>query len=260
MRIEAMYISPVKSLALQRIDRARFEKAGIPGDRAFFICDDRGRLITQRECAPLVQIAALYDASTDGLRLTFPDGRTIDEPVELGQAVTSPFFGERPVQGRVLKGGWSFALSQFAGMDLHLAKADTAGQSFDGYPISMCTTGSMRALAGAAKRDSVDHRRFRQNLLISSDEPHVEDTWLGGTVRVGGALVRVKMRDSRCVITTRDPDTGEPDMDTLKIIAAYRKDQPKEVNFGVYATVIEPGDVAVGDAVTPEQIPEQQPA
>jgi uncharacterized protein YcbX len=40
-------------------------------------------------------------------------------------------------------------------------------------------------------------------------------------------------------------------MDTLKIIASYRTDQPKEVNFGVYCTVIEAGGASVGDEVVP---------
>ena len=40
-------------------------------------------------------------------------------------------------------------------------------------------------------------------------------------------------------------------MDTLKIIASYRTDQPKEVNFGVYCTVAEPGEAAAGDEVVP---------
>jgi uncharacterized protein YcbX len=53
-------------------------------------------------------------------------------------------------------------------------------------------------------------------------------------------------------VTTRDPDTGEHQLNTLKIIAAYRnEDEARQVNFGVYCTVIEPGEVAVGDEVVP---------
>ena len=62
-------------------------------------------------------------------------------------------------------------------------------------------------------------------------------------------LLRVKVRDARCAVTTLSPDTGETDMNTLKIIASYRTDQPKQVNFGVYCTVAEPGEVSVGDEV-----------
>jgi uncharacterized protein YcbX len=99
---------------------------------------------------------------------------------------------------------------------------------------------------------SEDGRRFRQNLYISgAARPHEEYAWIGGEVRAGEALLRVKMADSRCLVTTRSPETGETDLDTLKLIASYRTDQPKEVNFGVYCTVAEPGEAGAGDEVAP---------
>jgi uncharacterized protein YcbX len=52
-------------------------------------------------------------------------------------------------------------------------------------------------------------------------------------------------------MTTLNPDSGRQDLDTLNLIAAYRTDQPKEVNFGVYCTVRQEGTIAVGDEVIP---------
>ena len=57
--------------------------------------------------------------------------------------------------------------------------------------------------------------------------------------------------DARCVVTTRNPDSGEVDFPTLKTIAAYRGVQEGQLRFGVYASVDEPGDVRVGDRVEP---------
>jgi uncharacterized protein YcbX len=251
IRIDRMYISPVKSLALQEITRANLDKPGIAGDRAFFIIDERGRLFTQRDHGPLVRVKAKYDAATDELELLFPDGQCIRGAVELGEAVTTPFWEERPVEGRLARGDWSAALSNYAGEPLRLVKAARMGSSFDGYPVSICSTASLEALARAAGKTAVDGRRFRQNIYLSGARAHEEDEWLAREVRVGKALVRVKIRDSRCIVTTRDPETGLPDLNTLKIIPTYRTDQPKEVNFGVYCTVAEPGEASVGDAVTP---------
>ena len=155
------------------------------------------------------------------------------------------------VAGRVVAGEWNEALSAFAGQELRLVKADTAGTSFDAFPISMCSSASLEALAQAAETDAVDGRRFRQNIYLEGASAHEEDTWLEGEVRVGAALLRVRMLDPRCVVTTQSPDTGEADMDTLKIIPSYRTDQPKQVNFGVYCTVAESGEVSVGDEVAP---------
>lgn len=251
IRIESMYIAPVKSLALQAIERARLEKSGIAGDRAFYIIDERGRLFTQRDHPSLVQIRAEYDVARDVLTLLFPDGGRVEGVPEPGDPVETAFWDDRPVAGCIAKGGFGDALSAFARRPLRLVRPDTRGAAFDGYPISVCSMESIGALARAADRESVDGRRFRQNIYIAGTVPHGEDEWLGSGVRIGSAVLSVKQRDARCVITTRSPDTGEHDLDTLKVIASYRRDQPKEVNFGLYATVIEPGDAAIGDEVAP---------
>ncbi len=246
-----MYISPVKSLALSEVTRAFLDKPGIAGDRAFFLVDAAGQLFTQRDHGPLVQIKAWYDVTTGELRLAFPDGRCLSGVPEPAEAISTPFFAARPVEGAVVRGEWNEALSEFAGQALRLVKATTPGSSFDGFPLSLCSTASLEALAGAAGQASVDGRRFRQNIYISGASPHQEDEWVGREVRVGKALLRVKMRDPRCAVTTHSPETGEIDMNTLKIIASYRTEQPKEVNFGVYCTVAEPGEASPGDEVVP---------
>jgi len=251
IRIDRMYMAPVKSLALTEVGRAYLDKPGIAGDRAFFIIDAEGKLFTQREYGPLVRIKPVYDVTTGELQLSFPNERRVAGVPELGEAVAVPFFAERPVEGHVVRGDWNEALSDFAGQPLRLVKTARPGSSFDGYPLSMCSTASLQVLARAAGQGAVDGRRFRQNIYISGAAAHEEDEWLGGEVRVGRALLRVKQRDSRCVVTTHSPETGETDMNTLQLIASYRTDQPKEVNFGVYCTVAEPGEAAVGDEVLP---------
>ena len=79
-------------------------------------------------------------------------------------------------------------------------------------------------------------------------EPHEEDTWAGRLLRIGQAVVRVGGPIPRCVVTTLDPDEGVKDFDTLKAVAAYRGvTADRDINFGVYADVVEPGMIAVGD-------------
>jgi uncharacterized protein YcbX len=251
IRIERFYVSPVKSLALNEVENAYLDKPGIAGDRAFYLIDEGGRLFTQREFGALVQVRADYDPTSGHLQLRFPSGQVVGGVPGLGEAVTTAFFGERGVAGRLLTGKWNDALSEFAGQAVRVVKADVAGSSFDGFPLSMCSLASLDVLALAAQKDRVDGRRFRQNIYISGGSAHEEDTWVGREVRAGNAVLRVKMADPRCVITTHDPETGDVDLNTLKIIASYRRDQPAEVNFGVYCTVAQPGDAAVGDEVVP---------
>ncbi len=250
MRVEAIYISPVKSLALQRVECVHLGKHGIPEDRRFFLVSDNARLVTQREVGPLTQVRATYTREPEILRLRFPDGRVVEGTPASGEPITARFFGERDVEGFVVDGEWAAALSDFAGMPLRLVRA--AKSAFDGFPVSICSTASVEVLRTSSGEHTIDERRFRPNFYVSGCDAHGEDAWIGGTVRLGSAAaVRVVMADPRCAITTHDPDTGARDLSTLKMIAAYRPAESKEVNFGVYASVETPGEVAVGDDVVP---------
>ena len=95
-------------------------------------------------------------------------------------------------------------------------------------------------------------RRFRLNLELEGCEPYEEDTWEGRHVRVGDATIEVTGQVPRCVFTTKHPETGEKDWDTLTQIARYR---PRIAGggglpFGMYARVVTPGTVRIGDEVT----------
>ena len=84
--------------------------------------------------------------------------------------------------------------------------------------------------------------------MCSSDlaVPFAEDGWVGGDVRIGGAVVRVLEECVRCAVTTVDPETGERDVDSLRAMITAKG----EPNLGVYCDVVEPGPVRVGDAVS----------
>jgi hypothetical protein len=247
MRIEAIYIAPVKSLALCRVERARVGPHGIAEDRRFFLVDAAGRVFTQRECGRLATVRATYDGARGRLRFEFPDGAACEGVAAAGEPLAGSFYG-REFGGVLAPGTWNDALSALAGQPLRLVRA--SGTAFDALPVSLCSAASVEEVRRRANGVAVDERRFRPNFYLSSAGPHGEDEWVGRRVRIGReAIVRVVMRDSRCVMTTLNPDTGRANMDTLKLIASYRTDQPNEVNFGVYGTVEREGDVSVGDEI-----------
>jgi uncharacterized protein YcbX len=86
---------------------------------------------------------------------------------------------------------------------------------------------------------------------IDGSEAHAEDGWLGRRVQVGGAIVIPAEPVGRCAVTTQHPDTGVPDLDTLRLIGGYRREVPtnEPIPFGVWGRVETPGRVALGDAV-----------
>jgi uncharacterized protein YcbX len=112
-------------------------------------------------------------------------------------------------------------------------------------------TGSLRALARAFGFDDVDARRFRMNFGIDGLGEHEEDEWLGRRVQIGEAVVVPQGNVGRCAVTTQNPETGEPDLDTLKALAGYRRqvETTEPLPFGVHAAVAQAGAVRLGDPV-----------
>jgi uncharacterized protein YcbX len=119
---------------------------------------------------------------------------------------------------------------------------------FDVAPLSLITTQTIAALGTLMGRE-FDALRFRPNLLVraAGDEPFQEDAWVGATLRIGDAAMRVDQRDQRCVMINVDPETTERDPAILRTVARER-----QACLGVYGTVVAPGRVAVGDAVVVE--------
>jgi uncharacterized protein YcbX len=201
---------------------------------------------------PLLAVRAELD---DGrLLLRFPDGDDVAGDVQLGERIVTSFFG-RPVEGRLVDGPWSDALSAYVGRPLRLARTEREGDGVDRGRMAGATlvsTGSLDALRDAAGESRpVDGRRFRMTIGIEGVEPHAEDAWIGGRACLGGATVAVREHVGRCAVTTLDPDRGVRDLDTLGVISAYRGDVPtrEPIPFGVWCEVVAPGRVAVGDPV-----------
>ena len=87
IRIHRLYMSPVKALALAEVDQAYLDKPGIAGDRAFFIVDAAGKLLTQREHGLLVQVRPSYEPATGRLEPAFPDGHSVEGVPEPGDLI-----------------------------------------------------------------------------------------------------------------------------------------------------------------------------
>ena len=250
MHVEALYISPVKSLGLQRVERASITKTGLRGDRQFFLVSDRNRLFTMREYGPLATVRAAYTLDPERLRIEFPDGAVCEGEPAPGDPLSARFFGKYDVEAFEAPGPWNEAFARFIGMPVRLVRATPKRAGVDAFPVSVLSAASVGELQRAAGEPEVDQRRFRPNVYVAgASSPHEEDAWFDRSVRVGGAVIRVRMRDERCMVTTLNPDTGARDLNTLRFIADYRNEQPDHVNFGVYATVEQEGDVAAGDAV-----------
>jgi uncharacterized protein YcbX len=107
--------------------------------------------------------------------------------------------------------------------------------------INLATVGDMQRAAGRR----VEPLRFRANVYFNGELPWAEFDWVGREISLGKARLRVNKRTSRCAATAVNPSTGERDLNVVKIL----KTDHGHIDMGVYATVIEGGDIAIGDTI-----------
>ena len=248
-------VAPVKGLGLVHPAGVMLEHYGVRENRRFHIVDADGRRFNQLRNGALVQIRPEYDADSERLTLRFPDGTVADGEVSVGTEVTTDFYG-RPVAGNYVEGPWSAALSEWAGLPLRLVQSPP-GLAVDrgrGH-VSLISTASLAELGQNGDQGRpVDGRRFRMLFELEGCAPHEEDGWVKRHLRIGEAIVRIRGDVGRCAITTQNPETGEPDLDTLRTISAYRGFTENEagqrhIPFGVYGEVTEAGRVTIGAEV-----------
>jgi uncharacterized protein YcbX len=246
-------VTPVKATALHHPEQIRLEPYGPVDNRDFYFVDEHGLLFAGAKLGPLVQIQADHDPEGKVLSMRFPDGTVVEgSAVADGEQLETNFFG-RPVPAREVEGPWSEALSHYAGRDIRLLRVERTGDGNDIEPVTLVSIGSVEELARQGEAGGpLNPGRFRMTMEIDGCTPHEEDGWAGHEVRVGEAIIRVGEQVPRCVVTTQDPDTGLRDFPTLKVIKRYRGTTPdQELPFGVYAQVVQPGLVRLGDPVEP---------
>jgi uncharacterized protein YcbX len=247
-------LAPVKSLGLTHPDEVELGARGVVGNRRFWLVDASRRLYNGKRNGPLVRVRPEWNERTRELALTFPGGARVAAVVELGDPFEVEMYGY-PLASRRVVGPWQDALSAYAGEPLTLLWAEEcAPDRLHAGTTSLVSRESVARLAEEAGEDAIDARRFRMMFEIEGVPPHEEDEWQGTHVRIGTATVQVNGDVGRCAVTTQDPDTGIPTVDTLRALARYRREGRKEpLPFGVYGSVVVPGLVRVGDEVQPLQ-------
>jgi hypothetical protein len=245
-------VTPVKSTALQHPYEIAVTERGVEGDHRFLFLEADGSRPSTEAKAPLLSIRADYDSATELLSVSFPDGGSIESDASSGRRHVRVRLFDREVQGRFVDGPIAEVLSERLGRQIRLVRVDEPEYAGGRHRLSLVSLASVDELGrrGSLDDGALDPRRFRMTVELDGCEPYEEDSWSGRLVRLGEAVVRVGDGVARCALTTMHPVTGEKDFDTLQVLAGYRK-RCTELLLGVYADVVEPGRIRVGDAVEP---------
>ncbi len=268
MHLSQINIFPVKSLDGYSPDSAVVEKRGLQYDRRWMITEPNGAFMTQRTNAKM----ALLKATIGSDFLTIFEKENPENSVKIGLHTEGSLLGvtvwdDTFLASRTTAEADAF-LSDFLGKSCILTKMNAENErrveenynlgndivSFaDGYPFLIIGENSMRDL-NERLDVPLSIRRFRTNFVFSGGAPFVEDGFRN--FQIGNVdFVGIK-NCARCVLTTRDPDSGVKGREPLATLQAYRSHGTK-IMFGQNVvfdaekwTSDEAPKVIIGDSIT----------
>jgi uncharacterized protein len=268
---------PVKSMLGEDVDASEVAFTGLAGDRRLAVVSRAtGKVASAkypRLWRGLLTLSAAAGQPGQGdvpaaVRITLPDGEIIwstDAGVDqvlsalLGQPVTltaAPPPGatlDRAIPEAVLREG---VRAQVPAEIIELGAAAPPGTFVDFAPVHLLTTSTLDRIAELSPYRKADPERYRPNLVIRTTIPgFAENDWLGRTLRVGDELILgVIARTPRCAVPTLAHGGLPRDAEALRVLARNNRIQPMassdpEPCAGVYAEVLAPGRIGIGDQV-----------
>lgn len=224
MLVTSLRRYPVKAMGGEPLTSAELDHRGVRGDRWYAVVGDDGRFASLKDTRRFRRrdVIVGFTAST-----------TADGDVEVRSGDASWRVGD-PLLDRHLS-------SLTGSAQRVLPEAGVAHQ--DGGAVSLVGTATL-AWCVARFGGSDDPRRLRVNLVVETQEPFVEETWVGRRLTVGSAGLTVVQRITRCRTIDVEQDGATPGVPWLRPLGSER-----DLCLAVYADVTSPGVVAVGDEV-----------
>lgn len=240
IHVTALWRHPIKSHGREAMQRVTLEKGhAIPYDRLWAVAHDAAKA-DGTEWAPcqnfsigskspaLMAITATLNETTETITLRHPDKPHLTVHPDTQSAALLEWVKpladpNRPLPDKIFR-------------------LDQRGFTDTPFPsVSLCNVATHRAVEDLTG-SPLQQERWRGNIWFEGPPAWAEFDWIGRDLLLGTARLRVEERTRRCKATTANTDTGVRDVDTLKALNTL-----DHQDFGVYATVVESGVIALGD-------------
>ena len=217
---------PVKSMGGESLSTVEVGQAGLVGDREWAVYGADGKLASGKHSRRFRRMDPVFDLVAarrdEDSVVTLPGGHEVVAGQAGSDALLSAHFGE-PVTVR--------------------RESDVPHQ--DAATFSIVGSATLAEL-GRHEGDGrpLDPRHLRANVVVRTDQPYVEESWVGRDLTIGTVRVRVSEPTERCRMVGV-AQVGLPERPgMLKAISEHH-----HLDAGVYAAVLESGTIAVGDPV-----------
>lgn len=199
--IDRLTVYPVKGLDAQDREAARIRPGGtLEHDREFALLNGDGEVCNGKQIDDTHTVSTTFLTNDETLEATGPDGETAR-------------FDLANSAGRERAGTW---FSDAFGMDLRLDRDTEVGhvdrQSMGPSVISTATLETVASWFDGMTVESA-RRRLRANIEVGGVPAFWEDRFVGADApafRAGDVRIEGVTPCGRCVVPSRDPETGEP--------------------------------------------------
>ena len=268
--VTALRRYPVKSMLGEDLDASDVSHLGLARDRRLAVVSRRTGKVASAKYPRLWRdlLTLSAEALDDGARIILPDGKTVcstdadidafwsallNEPVTLTATPPPGASLDRAVPEAVLRDGIK---AQVPAELIEIGAGAPPGTFVDFAPLHLLTTATLDRIAELSPYRRAHLERYRPNVVIRTEaEGFPENDWLGRDLRVGDNLVvRVIAGTPRCAVPTLAHGALPRDTEALRVLARHNRVAPlagldPEPCAGVYAEVLHPGRIRVGNAV-----------
>ena len=285
--VQSLWRFPVKSMQGERLDAVEVGSTGIVGDRAYGLVDrETGKVASAKSVKLFSRLfecrAAFVEPPTaavprPAVSIQLPGGKQVrsdsaecdralssflDRDVTLASSAPADYTIDNylpdledndPAGRRDQTVPTKLGAALFA--ELGVKSPVPVGAFFDGFPISLVTTSTLAHLTELQPGSRFAELRFRMNLTIgTSVAGFLENEWVRRVLEVGegGVRLRVPVAASRCVMTTLPQADLPQDLNVLRALVGHNRLAIGGKRYpcaGVFAVVMAPGTLTVGDAV-----------
>lgn len=206
--VDRLLIYPIKSLDSVKVDKVEVLSSGaLAGDRQLAIFDQEGNFVNGKRQPKIHQLRTRFTLNNQTIYLGEESSFHLDTDRDKLESWLGEYFG--------------FTVQIRENLDTGFPD-DTISPG-----PTIISTATLETIASWYENLSVEEvrARFRANIEITGVPPFWEDTLIGKSFLIGEVEVSGINPCQRCVVVTRDSQTGEVYSNFQKIFTTNRKDR-----------------------------------